>query len=285
MIFKKRRAILLKSAILKNCAVINDLSGFGRCALTVSLPVLSALRVRACPLPTAILSNHTGFNEYYFSDFTDSMEQYLKNWEKLDLRFDGIYTGFLGSERQVDIINTFIEKFKGTDTLLFVDPVMGDQGKLYPTYTMHLVEKMRELSARADIITPNLTELSFLTGVPYADLCGFEDDKIFELAASIGAKKAVVTGVRRKNHVCNLAVDTESGKRFCVSARYIDGEYCGTGDLFASLLCGYIINSASLSRAVRRATSFLKTAVQYSSALGVSPLDGIAFEPLLHKLF
>ncbi len=213
------------------------------------------------------------------------MEQYLKNWEKLNLRFDGIYTGFLGSERQVDIINMFIEKFKSSDTLLFVDPVMGDHGKLYPTYTANLVEKMRELSARADIITPNLTELSFLTGVPYKNLCNCDDEKIFELAASVGAKKAVVTGVRRKNHVCNLAIDTESGKRFCASARYIDGEYCGTGDLFASLLCGYIINGTSLSRAVRRATSFLKAAVNYSSSLGVSRLDGIAFEPLLHKLF
>ena len=282
---KKGGATMPKPNFLKNCAVINDLSGFGRCALTVSLPILSALGVRACPFPTAILSNHTGFEEYYFSDFTENMEPYFENWEKLGLHFDGIYTGFLGSERQVDIISKFADKFKTADTLLFVDPVMGDHGRLYSTYTPHLVDRMTELSARADVGTPNLTELSFLTDIPYDELIVADDEKIFELAKSLGAGKAVVTGVRRKNRVCNLAIDCKSGARFCASSRYIGGEYCGTGDLFASLLCGYMINGLSLSRALSRATVFLKAAVKNSAKIGVSPLDGIAFEPTLRRLF
>ncbi len=274
-----------KQNSLKNCAVINDLSGFGRCALTVSLPILSALRVRACPVPTAVLSNHTGFDEYFFSDFTENMEPYFENWEKLHLHFDGIYTGFLGSERQVDIINAFADKFKAPDTLLFVDPVMGDHGKLYSTYTLHLVQRMKDLSARADIITPNLTELSFLSDVPYDELLVADDKKLFSIAEKIGAGKVVITGIRRNSRVFNLAIDCKSGDTFSSSSRYIGGEYCGTGDLFASLLCGYMIRGLSLSRALKRATAFLKTAVASSLELGVSPLDGIAFEPVLKKLF
>ncbi len=282
---KKEGEAVKKKNILKNCAVINDLSGYGRCALTVSLPILSALHVRACPVPTAILSNHTGFDEYFFSDFTENMEPYFDYWEKLNLHFDGIYTGFLGSERQVDIINTFVDKFKSPDTPLFVDPVMGDHGKLYSTYTPHLVERMKELSSHADVITPNLTELSFLCDVPYDELLHADDKAIFTLASKIGARNVVITGIRRDSRVYNLAIDCKSGETFSASSSYIGGEYCGTGDLFASVLFGCMIRGKTLSRALSLATSFLKKAVKSSSELGVSPLDGIAFEPVLHKLF
>ncbi len=277
----------MKKTSLKSCAVINDLSGFGRCALTVSLPVLSALGVRACPVPTAILSNHTGFEDFSFSDFTDSMEPYFEKWESLGLSFDGIYTGFLGSERQVDIISGFIDKFKKPETLLFVDPVMGDGGKLYSTYTDELVAKMRSLSERADVITPNLTEAAFLLDIPYSDICASSEDELFTLCEKLcqkGAGAAVITGIRKEGKVLNFAYDKKEGRRFVSSSSFVGGEYCGTGDLFASILCGTLIQGAPMKKALRKATEFSKKAVKYSFDNNISPIDGIAFEPILGKL-
>ncbi|MEG2857909.1 MAG: bifunctional hydroxymethylpyrimidine kinase/phosphomethylpyrimidine kinase, partial [Clostridia bacterium] len=154
---------------LPKCAVINDLSGFGRCSLTVTRPILSAMGIQTCPLPTAILSNHTGYDNFYFADFTQHMREYYSKWDELNLSFDAIYTGFLGNAQQIEIILDFIDKFKSEKTLLFVDPVMGDNGDIYATYDKNLCSEMRRLVARADIITPNLTEACILAGVPYID--------------------------------------------------------------------------------------------------------------------
>ncbi len=272
---------------LKSCAVINDLTGFGRCALNVTIPVMSVLGVRVMCAPTAVLSNHTAFDEYYFSDLTEGMEKYFEGWEKLSLSFDGIYTGFLGSERQVDIISDFIKKTRREDTLLFVDPIMGDGGELYSTYTPLLVEKMRDLIAGADIITPNLTEACFLTGEKYEDFYGTENEKLFllcEKLAALGAKRIVITGIRREDKVGNIVYDSESQERFTSFSDYIAREYCGTGDLFASLLCGYMIKGECLEAAVEKSAEFVCRAVELSEELRVSPTDGIAFEPLLQNM-
>lgn len=272
---------------LKNCAVINDISGFGRCALTVSSPVISALGVRVLPVPTAVLSNHTGFPEYYFHDLTDGMEEYFENWYRLSLRFDGIYTGFLGSERQVDIICKFIDRARDENTLLFVDPVMGDNGKLYSTYTDALAKKVRSLVSHSDVTTPNLTEACILAGVKYEDAAAFSDSEVFSLAekiSAIGAKRVVITGIRRGKIVKNFAYDGKSGKTFLTSSRYISGQYSGTGDLFSSILCGSLIRGVSFRRAVAKASAFLEKAVALSDSLGVSKTDGAAFEPLLKTL-
>ncbi len=277
----------MKTEVLKNCAVINDLTGYGRCALNVSVPIMSVLGVRVMCAPTAVLSNHTAFDEYYFSDLTDGMEKYFENWEKLDIKFHGIYTGFLGSERQVSIISDFIKKQKDEDTLLFVDPIMGDNGKLYSTYTMEMVCKMRELICDADIITPNLTEACFLTGEDYSDFAEASDDALFSIAEklhTLGAKCVIITGVRRGDKVGNIVSDKKSGERFASFSSYIAREYCGTGDLFASMLCGYVLRGVELREAVKRASEFLCDAVELSERLGVSPIDGIAFEPILSSL-
>ncbi len=276
-----------ETVALKSCAVINDLSGFGRCALNISIPVMSAQGIRVLSVPTAVLSNHTAFDEYYFRDLTDGMEEYLANWKKLGLRFDGIYTGFLGDARQVEIISEFIKSSKDENTLLFVDPVMGDDGKLYSTYTKSLVDKMRELIRDADYITPNLTEACFLADVPYSEYEGADDEKLFSLAeklCGLGAKCVVLTGIYREGHVLNFVCNSVSGEAFSVSSEYVARQFCGTGDLFSSLLCGYIMQGKPLAEALGKTSEFLCDAVRLSDKLGVSSQDGVAFEPILKNV-
>lgn len=148
-------------------AVINDFSGFGRCSIAVSLPIISQLRIQCCAVPTSVFSNHTGFKEYFFEDYTHNMEKYISNWKKLDLRFKGILSGFLGSRKQIEIVQDFIRDFRTDDTKVIIDPVMGDNGKPYPTYTDDMCMAMKELVKYADILTPNLTEACILTDTPY----------------------------------------------------------------------------------------------------------------------
>ncbi len=153
----------------KKIAVINDISGFGRCSIAVSLPIISYLGVQCCPVPTSIFSNHTGYPHFFFDDYTDRMPAYIANWKKLGLTFEGITTGFLGSVRQIRIVKEFIREFSRENTLIIIDPVMGDNGRLYSTYTKELCEEMKQLTAYADILTPNLTECCNLTDTPYKD--------------------------------------------------------------------------------------------------------------------
>ena len=151
----------------KKIAAINDYTGFGRCSIAVELPVISALKVQCCPLPTSVLSNHTGFDSFYFEDFTDSMPAYIAEWKKLNLKFDGICSGFLGSHRQIKIVEDFFKTFKTDENIILVDPVMGDYGKLYSTYTTQTCTEMKKLVKYADILTPNLTEACILTDEEY----------------------------------------------------------------------------------------------------------------------
>ena len=151
----------------KKIALINDVTGFGRCSIAVELPVISALKVQCCPLPTSVLSNHTGFDSFYFEDFTDSMPAYIAEWKKLNLKFDGICSGFLGSHRQIKIVEDFFKTFKTDENIILVDPVMGDYGKLYSTYTTQTCTEMKKLVKYADILTPNLTEACILTDEEY----------------------------------------------------------------------------------------------------------------------
>ena len=184
-------------------AAIHDLSGIGRCSLSVILPTLSALGIQVCPVPTAILSNHTGFGTYFFDDYTDKMTAYIENWEKLGLGFDCIYTGFLGSEKQIDIVEDFIKKSK--DSMILVDPVMGDGGKIYSTYTKQMCEKMKKLVSLADVVTPNVTEACILAGEEYKEK--FTDDEVRVLAEKIhllGAKQVVITGIHRGDKIANF---------------------------------------------------------------------------------
>ena len=178
-------------------AAIHDMSGFGRCSLTVAIPVLAAMGVQCCPLPTAFLSTHTGgFENFTFLDMTDEMPKVAAHWKSLGLRFQAVYSGFLGSERQIGIVEDFIRDFRTPDSVVVVDPVMGDHGDVYQTYTPAMCAGMARLAEQADVITPNLTEAALLLGIPYAALPAGEDGcrEIVERLSLGGRRSVVLTG-------------------------------------------------------------------------------------------
>ena len=271
---------------LLKCAVINDLSGFGRCSLTVAIPVISALGIQTCPVPTAILSNHTAYDNFYFEDYTDRMKAYYEKWEHLNLNFDSIYTGFLGSEAQIELIYDFIARFKSKSTLLFVDPVMGDNGCMYTTYNDAMCAGMRKLIANADIITPNLTEACLLADIPYDSISPSDKDAIFALSDKLldmGPDCVVITGVHTDKMMHNFVRSRKGNERFCTSSPFVAREYCGTGDLFASLLCGYLTRGENHREAIEKTQNFVSKTLAFSHENGVHPLDGVAFEPFLKE--
>mgnify|MGYP002576873315 FL=1 len=195
----------------KKIALINDITGFGRCSIAVSLPIISALKVQCCFIPTAILSNHTGFNNFFFEDYTPKMREYVNNWETLGLNFDGICTGFLGSKEQIKIVIEFLEKFKTKDNIVLIDPVMGDYGKLYSTYTDEMCKEMQNLIKYADVLTPNLTELCRLLDLPYPNETPTHEElySLCERLSLEGPSKIVITGLQRQGAIENFIFETD----------------------------------------------------------------------------
>ena len=218
---------------IPRAACINDLSGFGRCSLTTAIAVLSASGVQACPVPTAVLSKHTGFDHYVFRDLTDSMMDYMDDWN--DIEFDGIYSGFLGSDSQIQAVESFIKKH---DCCVVVDPVMGDSGKLYATYTKQMQEEMKRLADCADILTPNITEICFLTDSEY---CGedISPEQAIELIKKLRKRtqaRIVLTGIARDDKMINMTYDSSG-----ISISEVKREnkvFSGTGDIFSSVFTG-----------------------------------------------
>lgn len=282
--------------MVKRVAVINDLSGLGKCSLTAAIPVLSVMGVQACPVPTAILTNQTGYDSFYCDDYTDKIDYYTEEWTKRKLTLDGIYTGFLGSEAQVEKILRFCDTFRKENTLLFVDPVMGDLGKIYDTYTPGLIKQMKLLACNADVITPNLTECCLLTGTDYQELMVHEKednflDYIEEMARPLFKSRIhtiIVTGIihQRKNDLVpkyyNLVI-TENDCQY-VSSIIHGGSYSGTGDLLASVVCAGMVRGDSAHLSVKRAVQFLEAALIDTVKKGVDRNDGINFEPHLPLL-
>ena len=232
----------------KKAVLINDLSGLGKCSLTAAIPVLSVMGIQACPMPTAVLTSQTGFESFYCNDCTDKLDYYTSEWKKLGFQPDGIYTGFLSSEKQVDKILSFIDSFETDNTLVLVDPVLGDGGRTYSLFTETLGKKMKKLVSVADVITPNLTECCILCDTDYSELIKNADspdflDTVAELAKKLlqlyKVKTVIVTGIEHKisdevTKINNLiAADDEV---FCVSCEKTGGSYSGTGDLFASVV-------------------------------------------------
>lgn len=265
-------------------AMINDISGFGRCSITVSLPIISQLQIQCCPLPTSIFSNHTEYDSFYMEDFTQQMIPYMEEWQKLNLHFDGICTGFLGSVEQIDIVSTFIHSFKSEDTIVIMDPVMGDNGKPYSTYTDEMCEKMVELVRHADIITPNMTEACILTDTPYRSGRTLREIRqIAEKLAALGPSKIVITGIPQKSYIANLVYAKDAG--FCIRKTHCIGtERAGTGDIFSAIIAADAVNRVPFDESVRRASSFIKRCVTESIARNVPVTDGVCFEEILHTL-
>lgn len=269
----------------KKIATINDISGFGRCSIAVSMPIISYMRVQCCPLPTSIFSNHTGFEQFFFDDYTDKMLEYMSFWKKLDLNFDGITTGYLGSARQIEIVKTFIKEFRSSKTQVIVDPVMGDYGKTYPIYTKEMCMEMKKLVEYADILTPNLTECCILTDTP------FKEDKwkmrelitMAEKLSSEGPQKIVITGIRQGDFIANLVY--EKGKEIKVFRSHRVGtERSGTGDIFSAIVAADAVNGVSFDRSVKKASSFIKKCIIKSMEMDIPKTDGVCFEEILHTL-
>ena len=282
--------------MVKRIAVINDLSGLGKCSLTAAIPVLSVMGVQACPLPTAILSNQTGYESYYYDDYTEHIDAYTDEWTKRGLTLDGIYTGFLGSELQAEKILRFIDTFQKPDTLLLVDPVMGDSGQTYDIYTETFGAQMKRLVQRADVITPNLTELCILTDTDYHSLTSqsHSSDYLDTVASigrrllSLGIKTVIITGILYKaptdteTRYYNLVLEENAVTP--VSSAIHGGSYSGTGDLLASIVCAGMVRGDSALESVRRGVHFLETALKETAEEQISKNDGINFEPYLKLL-
>ena len=269
----------------KRMAVIQDLSGFGRCSMTVALPVISAMKIQACPVVTSIFSNHTAYPNYFFDDYTEKMPEYIENWKKLGLTFDGIYTGFLGSRRQIEIVRDFIRDFKGPETRVIIDPVMGDNGKAYITYTEEMCANMRSLAAMGDILTPNVTELCILTETPYKDgrFSAAQYGEMAEKLAAMGPKQIVITGIRQGGMIANGIWEKGGPVRF-VRTRSAGECRCGTGDLFASIVAAGTVQGKSLEWSVRKAAAFVKKCIIRSGELDIPLTDGVCFEEYLGEL-
>lgn len=269
----------------RKIAVINDISGFGRCSITVALPIISHMKLQCCPLPTSILSNHTGYEHFFFEDYTQNMREFIKNWKLLGLTFDGIATGFLGSKEQIRIVEEFIQEFRIDTTKVIVDPVMGDNGELYPTYTKEMQQEMKKLAACADILTPNLTECCFLTDTPYKEN-GWKQAELFDMAeklSDLGAKQIVISGVIMGDYLGNVIFEA-SGTKKIIRSKRVASERAGTGDIFSSILAADAVNQVDFTKSVRKAAGFIKECMIITDEKQIPSEDGVCFEELLYRL-
>lgn len=269
----------------KKIAAINDMSGFGRCSLSVSLPVISHLGVQACALPTAVLSNHTGFESFLCVDLTDIMQGYIDEWKKLDLRFDGIMTGFLGSVKQIDIVEGFIRDFDGPGTTVIVDPVMGENGKMYPTYTEQMCDELRRLVAHADIATPNVTEACILTGTEYKET-GWSGDELEKMSRGImelGARQVVISGIIEGEMLANSVCGPDGFFRV-TRQKTVGRTRSGTGDIFAAVIAACAVKGEDLFESVEKSAAFISECIRATEARDIPLTDGVCFEDVLSKL-
>lgn len=278
---------------VKKVACIHDLSCYGRCAIGAIFPLLSALGSQVCPLPTALLSTHTGgFEGFTFLDLNDQMRAIAKHWKELGIEFDSIYSGFLGSEAQIETVLDFLEAFDREETLYLADPVMGDEGELYSTYTASMAQKTALLCEKADIITPNLTEAFILVGgtyeaYPSGKLVGELLDELDALCKK-ERKAVVITGLHdtENNSVGVAYSDSFDGKteRGFAFAPHCDAFFPGTGEMLASILLGLSLNGVGIKEALQRAVNFISKCSFETVKLGTPRREGLAFEGMLDEI-
>ena len=274
---------------MKSVAVIQDISGLGRCSLAAALPVLSVMGVQCCPVPTAVYTNQTGFPRFASIDCGPLLRDFTALWQEHGVTLDGIYTGFMASVAQLEAAQGFIDAFRVQDNLLLVDPVMGDDGRRYPCFDDAFCQAMRAFAARADVITPNVTEACLLTDTNYGlftELDAAEQRRsLRRMCEALPPGKVVITGWRRGNSVCNAAWDNDTFTVYESPAA--GGSWSGTGDLFAAALCGGLVRGYSLDWSVRRAMRFLEPALKDAKRLlaaGVPGEGGVPFEMHLKEL-
>lgn len=270
---------------MKRIVTIQDLSCVGKCSLTIALPVLSALGLECCALPTAVLSAHTAFDGFVREDLTDFLAPVSAHWQALGLQFDAIYTGYLASPAQIDFVEDFFARFGGTDTLRFVDPVMADQGKLYAGFDDDFPLLMRRLCAKADIITPNITEACLLTGMPYRET---HDERylrtLLEKLLALGPRSAILTGVRTQPGKMGVASINAQGEISMHLTQYIPAVFHGTGDLFASVCVGLLSGGHTVEDAVRTASDYVVQTLRVTAADPNARWYGVNYEATLPLL-
>lgn len=273
--------------MLKKVVAIHDLSCVGRCSLSVVIPLLSAMGVQACPLPTAVLSSHSGgFQDVVCKNLTEEMKLFSEQWEMNKLEFDCIYSGFLASVEQIEITKEFIRKFTNEESLVLVDPVMGDEGKPYSLITSELIANMRTLIAESDIITPNYTEACFLLKREYqgSDVNWRELLPWLTELAEMGTERVVITGIPDKDKLLNLGYEKNTGSFFIASNERIGERYPGTGDIFASVLLGRLLCEEGFGTALHKAGNFVAEAIASTQELNLPVREGLAFEHVIEQV-
>lgn len=266
----------------KRVAAIHDISGFGKCSLTVALPIISAAGIEVSAIPTAVLSTHTGGIEgFTYRDLTEDMTPFAEHWKSLNLHFNAIYSGFLGSVEQIDIVSNIFDMLKTDDTLIMVDPCMADNGKLYSIYDESMVSGMVRLCQKADIIVPNLTEAAFMLNRPYIEgpyTKKYIEDTLRELAA-LGCKKVVITGVYFDDKTLGTAnYDCIKDEITYSFNKVINGSFHGTGDVFASALLAGILNDFSLTESTQIAVDFTYNSIHTTKLAQTDRRFGVNFE-------
>ena len=270
---------------LKRAAAIHDISGFGKCSLTVALPIISAMGIEVSVIPTAVLSTHTGgFTGFTYRDLTGDMRPIAEHWKSLGIKFDAIYSGFLGSVEQIDIVTDFIDDFKEKDTVVLVDPAMADGGKMYTVFDMDFAKQMTRLCAKADIIVPNFTEAAFMLGEEYRPAPYSKEYVVSTLRrlSCLGPSKVVLTGVAFDGRqVGSASYDRSTDEISYALSDTVDGYFHGTGDVFASAFAALLVRGAPLSAALETATALTDESICRSLWRDTPRRFGVDFEGAL----
>lgn len=273
---------------MKRIVTIQDVSCFGKCSITVALPLVSSMGVECAIIPTSILSTHTGgFKNFTFTDLNEDIPKIAKHWQEYDIKFDSIYTGYLGNEKQINYVIDFISKFRGENTFVFVDPAMADKGKLYAGFDKEFPSHMARLCSVADMIVPNITEASFLLDIPYTE--DYDESYILNVCkrlADLGAKKIVLTGIHFDQNKTQGAYfyDSETGKTHYYRRDTLDASFHGTGDTFSSVLCAGLTRGYSIEKAIKIAVDFTVLCIEKTIPDKINHSYGVKFEECVPEL-
>ncbi len=271
---------------MKKVLTIQDISCFGKCSITVALPIISAMGVETVILPTAVLSTHTMFKNFTVKDLTDQLVPITDHWKKEGLKFDAIYTGYLGSAEEIEIAKKIFAEFGGDDTMIFIDPVMADNGKLYAAFDENYAKLNAGLCGTADIIVPNITEACFMTDTEYKEV--YDEDYVKDLLqklAGLGSKVVVLTGVSLSEGKTGVyGLDTRTGEYFTYQNDRVNVSYHGTGDVFSSVSVGAIARGLSMKEAFRLAADYTARTIQVTEENPENPWYGVDFEATIPEL-
>lgn len=265
---------------MKRIVTIQDISCVGKCSLTVALPIISAMGIETAVIPTAVLSTHTAFKNFTYRDLTGDLPKIAKHWKQEKFDFDGIYTGYLGSIEQIDMLKEFFKQFKTSNNFVFIDPVMADNGKLYAGFDEKFVKEMKELCKMADIIVPNLTEASYMLETEYKESYSEQEIKGMLIKLSnLGPKYVVLTGVSfKKNELGVMSYNKETNKFFTYFKEKVPAKYHGTGDIFASTLVGAITNNNTLEEGLKVAVDYVWETINDTYKTNEKDIYGVNFE-------